>query len=71
MIDFFFNAAPNPLKVGLFLEESGLEYRAIPIDTNLVSSIQTDTVLLIRIRKFLPLTTTARLYSTATQYFFT
>jgi len=35
MIDFFFNAAPNPLKVGLFLEESGLEYRAIPIDTKL------------------------------------
>ena len=35
MIDFFFNAAPNPLKVGLFLEESGLEYRPIPIDTKL------------------------------------
>jgi len=35
MINFFFNAAPNPLKVGLFLEESGLEYRPIPIDTKL------------------------------------
>lgn len=33
MIEFFFNAAPNPLKVSLFLEESGLEYRPIPIDT--------------------------------------
>lgn len=33
MIEFFFNAAPNPLKVGLFLEESGLKYRATPIDT--------------------------------------
>ena len=33
MIEFFFNAAPNPLKVSLFLEESGLEYRAKPIDT--------------------------------------
>ena len=33
MIEFFFNAAPNPLKVALFLEESGLEYRATPIDT--------------------------------------
>jgi len=33
MIEFFFNAAPNPLKVSLFLEESGLEYNAIPIDT--------------------------------------
>lgn len=35
MINFFFNAAPNPLKVSLFLEESGLEYRAIPVDTKL------------------------------------
>ncbi len=33
MIEFFFNAAPNPLKVSLFLEESGLEYRPVPIDT--------------------------------------
>ena len=32
-IEFFFNAAPNPLKVSLFLEESGVEYRAVPIDT--------------------------------------
>ncbi|WP_112322794.1 glutathione S-transferase family protein [Oceanibium sediminis] len=33
MLTFFFNAAPNPLKVGLFLEEAGLKYRAVPIDT--------------------------------------
>jgi len=33
MIEFFYNAAPNPLKVALFLEESGLEYRPVPIDT--------------------------------------
>ena len=33
MIEFFYNAAPNPLKVSLFLEESGLDYRPIPIDT--------------------------------------
>lgn len=33
MIEFFFNAAPNPLKVSLFLEESGLEYHPVPIDT--------------------------------------
>lgn len=32
-IEFFFNSAPNPLKVSLFLEESGVEYRAVPIDT--------------------------------------
>lgn len=35
MIDFYFNAAPNPMKVALFLEESGLEYRAKPLDTKL------------------------------------
>ncbi len=33
MIKFYFNAAPNPMKVALFLEESGLEYTAIPVDT--------------------------------------
>ena len=33
MIEFFFNAAPNPLKVSLFLEESGLQYQPVPIDT--------------------------------------
>jgi len=33
MIEFFYNTAPNPLKVSLFLEESGLDYRAVPIDT--------------------------------------
>lgn len=29
----YYNAAPNPLKVGLFLEEAGLAYEPIPIDT--------------------------------------
>ncbi len=33
MIKFYYNAAPNPLKVGLFLEEAGLAYEPIPIDT--------------------------------------
>ncbi len=33
MIEFFYNGAPNPLKVALFLEESGLDYRPVPIDT--------------------------------------
>ncbi|SOH95609.1 GST-like protein [Monaibacterium marinum] len=35
MISFYFNAAPNPMKVALFLEESGLEYRPVPLDTKL------------------------------------
>ncbi len=34
MLKFYYNAAPNPLKVGLFLEEIGIpEYSAVPIDT--------------------------------------
>ena len=35
MIRFFFSGAPNPMKVALFLEESGLDYEAIPIDGKL------------------------------------
>ena len=33
MIKFYFNGAPNPTKVALFLEESGLPFEAIPVDT--------------------------------------
>jgi GSH-dependent disulfide-bond oxidoreductase len=33
MIRFFYNMAPNPMKVALFLEEAGLEYDPIAIDT--------------------------------------
>ncbi len=33
MLKFYYNAAPNPLKVALFLEESGLEYVPLPVDT--------------------------------------
>ena len=33
MIRFYFNSGPNPLKVALFLEESGLQYEAVPVDT--------------------------------------
>jgi GST-like protein len=33
MIKFYFSGAPNPTKVGLFLEEAGLAYEAIPVDT--------------------------------------
>jgi hypothetical protein len=33
VIKFYFNAAPNPMKVALFLEEAELEYAAIPVDT--------------------------------------
>lgn len=32
MITFYYNAAPNPMKVALFLEESGLPYDIVPVD---------------------------------------
>ncbi|MDE1972990.1 MAG: glutathione S-transferase N-terminal domain-containing protein [Hyphomicrobiales bacterium] len=33
MLKFYYNGAPNPTKVALFLEEAGLPYEPIPIDT--------------------------------------
>ena len=32
MIKFYYNAAPNPMKVALMLEETGLPYEPVPID---------------------------------------
>ena len=34
MIRFYFHPTPNPAKVALFLEEAGLSYEAIPVDTS-------------------------------------
>ena len=33
MLKFYYSMAPNPMKVALFLEEAGLEYDAVPVDT--------------------------------------
>ena len=33
MLQFYYSGAPNPVKVALFLEEAGLPYQAIPVDT--------------------------------------
>jgi GST-like protein len=33
MLKFYFNLAPNPRKVALFLEESELPFEAVPVDT--------------------------------------
>ena len=33
MIRFYFNLAPNPMKIALMLEELGAPYEAIPVDT--------------------------------------
>jgi GST-like protein len=34
LIRFYFHPTPNPLKIALFLEEAGLPYETIPIDTS-------------------------------------
>lgn len=34
MIHFYFHPTPNPAKIALFLEESGLPYELIPVDTS-------------------------------------
>ena len=34
MIRFYFHPTPNPAKVALFLEETGLPYETIPVDTS-------------------------------------
>lgn len=34
MIHFYFHPTPNPAKVSLFLEEAGLPYEVVPIDTS-------------------------------------
>jgi GST-like protein len=33
MLKFYFHGAPNPMKVALFLEEAGLPYEPVPVDT--------------------------------------
>ena len=33
MLKFYFNGSPNPNKVALFLEETGIPYQPMPIDT--------------------------------------
>ena len=33
MIKFYFHPSPNPLKIALYLEETGEPYELIPVDT--------------------------------------
>lgn len=33
MLKFYYNTGPNPHKVALFLEEAGLEYEPVPVET--------------------------------------
>jgi GST-like protein len=34
MIRFYYHPTPNPLKIALFLEETGLPYEVVPVDTS-------------------------------------
>ena len=33
MLKFYFNGSPNPTKIALFLEEAGIAYQPMPVDT--------------------------------------
>jgi GST-like protein len=33
MLKFYYSLAPNPMKVALFLEEAGMQYEPVPVDT--------------------------------------
>ena len=33
MLKFYYNTGPNPMKIARFLEEAGLDYEPIPLDT--------------------------------------
>jgi GST-like protein len=42
MLKFYFNGSPNPTKVALFLEEAGLPYEAIAVDTRVGDQFKPD-----------------------------
>jgi GSH-dependent disulfide-bond oxidoreductase len=42
VLKFYFNGSPNPTKVALFLEEAGLEYQPIAVDTRKGDQFQPD-----------------------------
>jgi hypothetical protein len=42
MLKFYFNGSPNPTKVALFLEEAGIAYEPIPIDTRTGDQFRAD-----------------------------
>ena len=42
MLKFYFNGAPNPTKVALFLEEAGLAYELVPVDTRTGDQFKAD-----------------------------
>ena len=67
MLRFYYSAAPNPTKVALFLEESGLPYEAIPVDTRKGDQHKLEFSRSIRTRKFPPSSMATPSCSTATR----
>jgi GST-like protein len=57
MLKFYFNGAPNPAKVALFLEESGLAYELVPVDTRKGDQFKPEFLNVNPNGKFLPATT--------------
>jgi hypothetical protein len=48
MIRFYFHPTPNPAKIALFLEEAGIAYEAIPVETTRSSICQPGGGLIVR-----------------------
>lgn len=42
MLKFYFNGSPNPSKVALLLEEAGIPYEGVPVDTRLGDQFSPD-----------------------------
>jgi len=42
MLKFYFNGSPNPTKIALFLEEAGLAYEPVPVDTRIGDQFKPD-----------------------------
>ena len=42
MLKFYFNGSPNPTKVALFLEEAGLSYEPVAVDTRVGDQFKAD-----------------------------
>ncbi len=46
MLKFYFNGSPNPSKVALFLEDAGLTYQPVPVDTRKGEQFKTEFIAL-------------------------
>ena len=66
MLKFYFNGSPNPTKVALFLEEAGIPYEAVAVDTRKGDQFTPEYLAVNPNAKVPRSMTTASRYSTAT-----